>query len=204
MFGVILPGRPCLINMITVSPNKFAFSFPAAPAFSHIVVFILPGNSLPLGTAAAVYLELPGDPQFMFLGAIGNEKQSAIFRVSLPGMPGADGEGDVDAMTDTAPALAGDMNLGISVEPAENIQAQLVQAAISASNLPSTALVKRPPPARVLAQRIIKNEFNFLSGFAGNVGGQEVVPLKSFQDWWIKFQRRIENDPSFLERDDAI
>jgi len=26
--------------------------------------------------------------------------------------------------------------------------------------------------------------------------------LKSIRDWWTKFERRIEADPSFLERDD--
>jgi hypothetical protein len=29
-----------------------------------------------------------------------------------------------------------------------------------------------------------------------------VVPLRSFQDWWTKFERKIENDPGFLERDE--
>jgi hypothetical protein len=55
----------------------------------------------------------------------------------------------------------------------------------------------------VLAQKIIKNAFNFLASFAGNgPGGSEVVPLKSFQDWWAKFEKRIERDPGFLERDE--
>jgi protein Hikeshi len=60
---------------------------------------------------------------------------------------------------------------------------------------------RAPPPTKLLAQRIIKNAFNFLASFAGGSGGQEVVPLKSFQDWWTKFERRVENDPGFLERD---
>ena len=59
------------------------------------------------------------------------------------------------------------------------------------------------PDTRLLAQRIIKNAFNFLAGFAGNTAnGVEVVPLKSFQDWWTKFERRVQNDPGFLERDE--
>jgi len=61
----------------------------------------------------------------------------------------------------------------------------------------------------VLAQRIIKNAFNFLASFAGNVpvpgssgtAGVEVVPLKAFQDWWIKFESKVKNDPTFLEKD---
>ena len=54
----------------------------------------------------------------------------------------------------------------------------------------------------VLAQRIIKNAFNFLASFSGNVaGGVEVVPLKAFEEWWKKFEARVKNDPGFLERD---
>ena len=35
-----------------------------------------------------------------------------------------------------------------------------------------------------------------------NRKGEDVVPLKSFRDWWTKFERRIDMDPSFLERED--
>jgi len=178
-----------MTNFNQISQTQFAFTFPVSPHFSHVVVFMLPGNLLPPDTAAAVYMQLPGEPQFKFLGAIGNEKQSAIFRVTLPDLSGA------------AHSM-GDVNLGISVEPAANIQAQLAQLQAEHQSA-STALVRRPPSTKVLAQRIIKNAFNFLASFAGAAGGQEVVPLKSFQDWWTKFERRIENDPGFLERDDG-
>ena len=30
----------------------------------------------------------------------------------------------------------------------------------------------------------------------------DVVPLRSFQDWWLKFEKKLEFDPAFLERDD--
>jgi len=63
------------------------------------------------------------------------------------------------------------------------------------------ALARRPPKTKILAQRIIKNAFNFLASFAGGAGGSEMVPLKAFQEWWAKFERRVENDPGFLERD---
>lgn len=59
------------------------------------------------------------------------------------------------------------------------------------------------PSTKLLAQRIIKNAFNFLASFSGGQDGQEVVPLKSFQDWWARFERRVENDPGFLERDEG-
>jgi len=53
-----------------------------------------------------------------------------------------------------------------------------------------------------LAQRIIRNAFNFLASFSGTAGTVEVVPLKAFEDWWRKFESRIRSDPGFLERED--
>lgn len=182
MFSLILPGRPCITEVQNVSANQFAFSFPAAPHFSHIVVFILPGNQLPAGTAAGVFLQLPGERQFKFLGGLANEKQSAIFKVNIP---------------DTA--ANGVVNLGISVEPIASIEQQMLQLK-NEQQANSTALVKAGPSTKVLAQRIIKHAFNFIASFSVTIAGQEAVPLKSFQDWWTKFERRIDNDPSFLER----
>ncbi len=128
-------------------------------------------------------MQLPGEQSFKFLGAIANEKPSALFRVNLP-----DG-------------IAGEVNLGISVESVQAIQSQMAQLAQNPSS--PNAAAKRPPDTRLLAQRIIKNAFNFLSSFAGNTAnGIEVVPLKSFQEWWSKFERRVQNDPGFLEREE--
>lgn len=191
MFGVFIPTRPVIPEMATVSPNQFAVSFPASPPFHNVGVFLHPNNPLPPGTAAGVYMQLPGEQGFKFLGAIANEKPSALFRVNLP-----------DQIAN-APN-AGDINLGISVEPAENIQAQMAQLQQQSPTLAtSTAIARRPPDTRVLAQRIIKNAFNFLASFAGNTAnGIEVVPLKSFQDWWTKFERKVQNDPGFLEREE--
>ena len=225
-FGLILPSRPVLTNPTIVSETQYAFTFPSFPTFSHLVVFLLPGTTLPEGTLVGVYIQLPAQvPEFKLLGALGAEKQSAIFRVNgtSPAFYGSnngldpveDEMTDVDASSTTingaTAAIAGDTTVGISIEPAATIASQLetLEAAKSAS---STALVSMgnqrqqptPLPTKALAQRIIKNAFNFLASFAGTTtaGGQEVVPLKSFQDWWTKFERRIENDPGFLERGD--
>lgn len=210
MFGVILPSRPVLLSYTTVSPGQFAFAFPSTPSFSHIVVFLLPGNELPVEAAAAVYIQFPGSSEFKLLGAVGREKQSAIFKINNKGHNDAvAGVGGLeeDIMTDEAPYMngslaSGQITLGISVEPAASVQAQLEALKASQVEAISTALVRRPPTTKVLAQRIIKNAFNFLASFAGGQGGNEVVPLKAFQDWWTKFERKIEVDPGFLERDE--
>ena len=225
-FGLILPSRPVLTNPAIITATQYAFTFPSLPAFSHLVVFLLPGTTLPDGTLAGVYIQLPGPvPEFKLLDVLGTEKQSAIFRIGNTSAasygsntsldPVEDEMTDVDASSmasngATASTL-GETTVGISIEEAATLLSQLESLEASKS-VSSTALVltrnphqqSTPPSTKDLAQRIIKNAFNFLASFAGTTtaGGQEVVPLKSFQDWWAKFERRIENDPGFLERKD--
>jgi protein Hikeshi len=199
LFGLVPAGRPVVVSPIeTPTPTSFLYAIPALPPgakpFSHIVVFLLPGVVLPPNTAAAIYLVTPApnqpQPNFKFLGGIGPGKESAIFKLG----PGA---------------AAGNENvvLGISVEPAEAVAARMTEQAPAAAG--SGALVpaggaaaQQQPSTQVLAQRIIKNAFNFLASFSGTAGEVEVVPLKAFEEWWKKFESKVRADPSFLERED--
>ncbi|EKG13500.1 hypothetical protein MPH_09368 [Macrophomina phaseolina MS6] len=221
MFGVIISGRPVLTEPQAISQTQFAFQLPAHPSFNHIVVFLLPGTQLPPDTAAAVYVQIPPSSDFRFLGAVANEKQSAIFKV--------DG---LDAIAREAAALAAQnpgaqipaVTLGISVEPVAQVnaamqakqaeKAQATPAAVGGADGSSSGLelvragaantaATNPAAVKLLAQRIIGNAFNFLASFSGNAGpgGIEVVPLKAFQDWWQKFEKKVEVDPSFLVRE---
>ncbi|KAK4900105.1 hypothetical protein LTR27_002868 [Elasticomyces elasticus] len=182
MFGLIISGRPVDAAPQAISETQYAFQVHPAPAFNHIVVFLLPGTQLPPGTAASVYVKIPPSQEFRLLGGIGTGKESAIFKVS----GGA--------------AATGDIVVGISIEPAEQVEAQL--ANLKSGQQSSGAMVVAgaangsPATTKVLAQRIIGNAFNFLASF-----GSDVVPLKAFQDWWLKFEKKVELDPSFLERE---
>ncbi|KAL8947846.1 MAG: hypothetical protein Q9222_005917 [Ikaeria aurantiellina] len=222
-FGIILPSRPVITNPVAVSPTQFAFTLPSSPSFSHVVIFLVPGNALPAATLAAVYIQFPGpNPEFKLLGAIGNDKQTAIFKVNNGNQTAATkGEDDdEDEMTDTSDAVPTSINgaatadvqqitIGISIEPAATVEAQLASLKTNTSSALVVAnksqQLRHPTPVttKVLAQRIIKNAFNFLASFAGQttVGGEEMVPLRSFRGWWEKFERRVEVDPGFLERD---
>lgn len=124
------------------------------------------------------------------------------------------GIAEVDMDAEDASPSGGDVTLGISLESAESVSAQM--AALSSASRAvnaggnSQALVlasgagKGKPDTLVLAQRIIKNAFNFLASFSGNVNGSvEVVPLKAFEEWWRKFEGRVRSDPGFLERQDG-
>ena len=215
MFGIIISGRPVDAAPQAITETQYAFRIPPIPAFSHIVVFLLPGAQLPSDTAATVYVQIPPSQEFKLLGGIGPGKESAIFKVSgiksklqSNGLAG----GDVDAMTDdpamsadgATPPASGDIVVGVSIEPAAQVEAQLLQLkGIQPSQAqPSGALVKAGLPTdgrvttKVLAQRIIGNAFNFLASF-----GSDTVPLKAFENWWMKFEKKVELDPSFLERE---
>jgi hypothetical protein len=207
--GVIVSGRPVLTDANVVSQTQFAFQIPSQPSFAHIVVFLLPGIALPDNTAAAVYAQLPGATHFKLLGAIANEKPSAIFKVlDKAGGPAGGGLGDEDVMVDEGTQSGAMLALGISIEPAQQVAAALEEqkrqnaAAAAASSTTSNEIVLRGQntvTTKVLAQRIIKNCYDFLTSW----GSGDTVPLKAFQAWWTKFENKIERDPGFLERSDG-
>lgn len=166
-----------------------------------------------------MYIQIPPSAEFKLLGALANDKQSAIFKIrSTPAGNAINGIGtiDEDAMVDEPSSFNGpsteNIIIGISVEPVAEVTATLANLKASQSTpLTGLEVVRRsrsvPTPAvptKVLAQRIIANAFNFLASFSsGGASGQETVPLKSFQEWWRKFEGKIERDPSFLERGDT-
>ncbi|KAI0817087.1 hypothetical protein GGR55DRAFT_619006 [Xylaria sp. FL0064] len=216
LFGLLPAGQP-LITQPTSQPNETSFLYlipsttPSNPKpFAHLAVFLVPGITLPENTAAAIYIALnpsafaPGGAgsaaaNFKFLGGVGPGKESAVFKI---GGTGTSAEGGVV--------------IGIDIEDAASVAERIQQIQQqSQKQTQSTALVttnkssggnsgrgEGAPSTVLLAQRIIQNAFNFLSSFSGQVGrsGVEVVPLKAFQEWWRKFENKIKNDPSFLER----
>lgn len=205
LFGLVPAGLPVITQPTeTPSQTSFIYSISTSPkSFSHVVIFLLPGVVLPSNTAAAIYLVTPPDraqgqevPNSRFLGGVGPGKESAIFKLNESSLSAASG---------------GQIVLGISIEDAGSVASRIteLQAAKSSTAAPgSLALVPaaqaqaQGPSTLVLAQRIIKNAFNFLSSFSGQAGQVEVVPMKAFEDWWRKFESRVRSDPGFLERDD--
>ncbi|KUI68956.1 hypothetical protein VM1G_04137 [Cytospora mali] len=209
LFGLVPAGLPVITQPTeTLSQTSLVYAIPTAQKpFSHVVIFLLPGVVLPENTAAAIYLVTPPDraqgqevPTSRFLGGVGPGKESAIFKLHNENS-------------------GGQVILGVSIEDAGSVAQRIteLQAARSSSgggggggggafdgHSSSLALVpaRQQPSTLVLAQRIIKNAFNFLSSFSGQAGQVEVIPLKAFEDWWRKFEGRLRSDPGFLERDD--
>lgn len=105
------------------------------------------------------------------------------------------------------------MVIGVSVEDAESVAQRMSTSsgtAVTGTGTGDNAVALVPvrqqgqqPSTLVLAQRIIKNAFNFLSSFTGSTPGQmEVVPLKAFEEWWKKFESKVRTNPGFLEKDE--
>ncbi|PWW77679.1 hypothetical protein C7212DRAFT_342579 [Tuber magnatum] len=153
----------------------FAIICPGRP------VFLLPDTHLPETHAASVHIQFPGQP-FRLLGAISAAKPSAIFRVDAKGLQGV-------------------VVVGVSIEEVGSVAARVGEVGVGGGGVKG-----RQEGTVVLARRIIQDAFNFLSSFAasgasGVGGGEEMVPLKAFRDWWVKFEKKVELDPGFLERE---
>ncbi|OAA68360.1 DUF775 domain containing protein [Niveomyces insectorum RCEF 264] len=123
LFGIVPAGLPVLTAPTeTPSPTSFIYALPADKAFSHVVIFLLPGVALPPGTAAAIYLVTPPTtpgqttPTSRFLGGIGPGKESAVFKIG-----GGGGGGSASASTGTATPTA----VGVSVEEAGSVAARM-------------------------------------------------------------------------------
>jgi len=105
--------------------------------------------------------------------------------------------GDTNMGSGSAIGMEGEAVLGISVEPVEVVEQQL-------AGLQGQLTVRRkggPTGTLTLARRIIGDAFNYLGSFSRDFGGEEVVPLRAFRDWWGKFEKKVEYDPGFLERE---
>ncbi|KAK3109367.1 hypothetical protein LTR53_017452 [Teratosphaeriaceae sp. CCFEE 6253] len=189
MFGIVISGRPVDANPQAISETQYAFRVAPAPPFTSLVVFILPGAPFPPNTAASVYVQIPpGD--FQLVGAIGPGKDSAIYKLNR-------------AAIETAVATAANdaaIIVGLSIEPVAQVEAQIVQMKTALSTqvsaLTAPAAAANPADVKVLAQKIGRNAFNYLSSY-----GTEMVPLKAFQVWWTKFEHKLELDPTFLDRE---
>ncbi|KAI6093981.1 hypothetical protein F4821DRAFT_8722 [Hypoxylon rubiginosum] len=215
LFGLVPAGQP-LITAPSSQPTATSFLYaiphpaptPANPTpkpFAHLAVFLLPGAALPDGTAAAIYLALnpaalatgSEPPNFRFLGGVGPGKESAVFRLSAAASPSTAEGVVIGVAVEDAGSVAERMQQ-LQAEGQERAHAQQGQGQLQIQGGQGQA-----PSTQLLAQRIIQNAFNFLAGFSGTVGagGVEVVPLRAFQDWWRKFENKVRNDPTFLERD---
>lgn len=93
--------------------------------------------------------------------------------------------------------------LGLSIEPLSQIAVQ-VQSLPSSLVKPGVDLTRDPT---MLAERIVKHLFNYISGFTGGSGGfmspQTMIPINVIAKWYENFVSKVKaGGVGFLERDD--
>ncbi|TBU41389.1 DUF775-domain-containing protein [Dichomitus squalens] len=199
MFGCLVAGRPLQTNLQQIDDTHAIFELPAAGSINHICVFLLGTVPFPDGYGATVHFFWPGKG-FQLLGMLSNEKPSAIFR--LRGTYSAQSTTAhavfTGAAPDTSPTSVTAV-LGLSVEP-------LPQIAQEVAALPSAVARTTNSPAAdatLMAERIVKNLFNFVTSFLGGAGamGPEVmIPLGMVAKWYENFLTKVRNTGvGFLE-----
>lgn len=202
MFGVICAGRAAQTDFQQVDNNKYGIQIQNGGTVNHIVVFLLPGAILDPAVAASVYFQLPGG-DFQLLGALSVSKPSAIFKLNNTGSLINDSLDPDEMMDEGAQQQQVPISIGISLEPVATVEEQL--NALKASRDSNSALVTsasikptvtNSQQTAVLANKIIQNAYNYLSGFTVN---NNMVSMNHFNDWWNKFKSKMANNPNFLE-----
>ncbi len=91
--------------------------------------------------------------------------------------------------------------LGLSIEPIASIESQMA-ALPSTVAKPGTSLANNPT---LFAEKIVKNLFNYLSGFSGGgaMSPEVAVPMGLIVKWYENFMAKVRNGGvAFLERDE--
>jgi len=150
------------------------------------------------------------------LGMLSNEKPSAIFRLRGTFMPNSTASQNAFSSVAQAAPPAADVTaiLGFSVEPLTQIQAQIGSMPATSANTNTAgtggAVLIPGPDATLLAERIVKNLFNYVSGFVpgGGNGGvlvtaDSLVPMGVIAKWYEKFLSKVKaGGVKFLEREE--
>jgi len=213
MFGCCVAGRLLQTNLQQVDETHAYFELTHASTINHICVFLLGTLPFPEGYGAAVHFFWPGKG-FQLLGMLSNEKPSAIFRLRGTFTPSNPNSVTTAAQTAFSTTSLNDQNtfqqqdvtaiLGLSIEPLSEIAVQ-VQSLPSSLVKPGVDLTRDPA---ILAERIVKHLFNYISGFTGGGGGgmmspQAMVPMGVIAKWYENFLNKVKaGGVGFLERDD--
>lgn len=201
MFGIVCSGRPVQIAE-QIEPMKYVITLPNAENINYVTLFLLPNTEfVDPNYTALVYILLPNSQEFKLLGGINPLKPSAIYRIRGLSTSAGSQFGDVnDVKMDETPGVNCTVQIGILVEvtaQAESILAQSKNVTTSASGSVPTSSSNSYISTDNLANQIVKNAYNFISGFTDEKGN---VPISVFDKWWAKFKQRLASDPQFLDK----
>ncbi|KEP55510.1 putative inositol metabolism protein OPI10 [Rhizoctonia solani 123E] len=215
MFGIVVAGRLLQTECQQIDETHVAFTIESAVNVNHICVFMLGTVPFPPGYAATVHFHWPGKG-FQLLGMLSNEKPSAVFRLRGSYTPAQlqshSTLSSAAAIGGPAPAV-NDVTaiLGIAVEPIQAVEAQISANATSQAGQSTDNRLIKPgsqglADPTVLAERIVKHMFTYLSSFVSDPGSlttDTVVPLNIIRRWYDNFLTKIRSGGvSFLENQD--
>lgn len=194
MFGCLVAGRLVQTDAVQVASDKFVFSLADYEKVNHVVVFMLGTVPFPAGTGGAVYFSFPdplsGGPVWQLLGFITNDKPSAIFKIS--GLKGGEGGAHpFGAMASAPPSVA---QVGVSVEPLEQLVQQIPVSGAAVSAVDSFLQ---------FTQKMLDSLYNFAASFAVTQAQMTPNPTETFIPsscvlrWYENFQRRMAQNPNF-------
>ncbi|KAI9202018.1 uncharacterized protein BJ171DRAFT_194391 [Polychytrium aggregatum] len=231
MFGCIVAGRLVQTNLQQVDQFKYVLALQDAQSINHIVIFMTGQQAFPAGYAATVHLFWPSEthPHWQLLGMISNEKPSAIFKLggqkttssfsSANGVPTAvDAPGDVmmdasgphtqmQSMDTIAAPSSITAQLGISIEPIAQVQAQIQTLQLGSHSVSMTGVTTNAGSVEVagIAAKLLDHFYNYCSSFTTNLpsgasvvfsGGwsSSYIPFKTVQDWYNNVQNKLKSD----------
>ncbi|CAH2011744.1 unnamed protein product [Acanthoscelides obtectus] len=190
MFGVIVSGRLVQTEFTPISDRQFVTTIPDADNINHIVVFLTGAVPFPEGTAGQVYFSWPdpnAPPNWQLLGYISNQKPSVIFKVSS--LKRLEEMGDYSNMMFGQSHIVHNAQIGISIEPIQNIQEGPQQnSAEQHLNF---------------AQKMLENFMNYVLSYSVTQAHMvpdptaTYVPLSTVQNWYTNFERRLQQNPNF-------
>lgn len=206
IFGLIVPGQQVITDFVPTDNTglKFLLSIPFAVVNSNpmciadLVIFLLPGISLPTDSGALIYwsaapfntnthLGPTTATGFELIGALTPTKPSGVFRTGW-----STNESLIQLWQQQQSISSGgggiSITLGISIEPMGNI-----------ANLPgveNNGVENRGD----IAKKIALDLFQYLQSFdgPGSKNGWMSVPTNVFERWYRRFEEKLGRDPSFF------
>ncbi|KAH7101245.1 DUF775-domain-containing protein [Auriculariales sp. MPI-PUGE-AT-0066] len=200
MFGCLVPGRHVQTTFQQIDETHAMFQLPDAASINHICVFLTGAQLFPEGAGATLHIHSQAKGGFQLLGWLSNDKPSAIFRLRGTYTSESSAHSSLStAMTVGSSSSSTDLMVGIALEPLSAILEQQQQSHLS-------TVATAPVNATDLAEKIVKNLFNYLGSF---VGGGDVrtldpstgVPIGYVKNWYDGFMSKLRNGgTAFLDR----
>ncbi|XP_049888037.1 protein OPI10 homolog isoform X2 [Pectinophora gossypiella] len=194
VFGLIVSGRLVQTDFTPLTETQFLVTIPEADNINHAVVFLTGAVPLPAGTAGMVYWSWPdpaAPPNWQLLGHISNAKPSAIFKISNLKKLHELSEENKFMSTFGQQQICHNAQIGISIEPENNVQ------------LLASSVAQQAEDYVTFAQKMLDNLVNFVASFTVTqeqmtlTPGVLYIPLSTLQTWYQNFERRLQQNPNF-------